>query len=69
MLFDKNKFEYKIFLFFVWVVRKIKIKNNRYLAKFLAIVFYYILRLRRKVVIKKTTDIWLNFWLLFSIIY
>jgi KDO2-lipid IV(A) lauroyltransferase len=52
MLFDKNKFEYKIFLFFVWVVRKIKIKNNRYLAKFLAIVFYYILRLRRKVVIK-----------------
>lgn len=52
MSFDKNKYEFKIFSFFVWLVRKIGAKNVKYLAKVLAFLFFYILRVRRKVVFK-----------------
>ncbi len=52
MSLDKNKLEYYVFLFFVWFIKKIGTKRIRYLAKFLAILFYYVLRIRRKVVIK-----------------
>lgn len=51
MSLDKNKLEYIVFLFFVRLIKKIGQKRIRYLAKFLAILFYYFLRIRRKVVI------------------
>ncbi len=52
MRFDKNKFEFAIFTFFVRVVNKSGYKKIRFYAKVLAFIFYHILRLRRTVVIK-----------------
>ncbi|HPN39223.1 MAG TPA: lysophospholipid acyltransferase family protein [Melioribacteraceae bacterium] len=52
MLFDKNKFEFSVFSFFVRLVHKIGTQKIKYLAKILAFIFYYVLRLRLKVVKK-----------------
>lgn len=52
MFKNKNDFEFTIFSFAVKLVNSIGLKNIRYFAKFLAALFYHVLRIRRDVVFK-----------------
>ncbi|MFH0733565.1 MAG: lysophospholipid acyltransferase family protein [bacterium] len=52
MFKDKNSFEFAIFKFAIKIVNIIGLKNIKYFAKFLAAIFYHVLRIRRDVVIK-----------------
>lgn len=50
-MFDKNKFEYAIFFLFSQITRIFGFNGIKYFAKIVAVIFYYVLKIRRKVVL------------------
>lgn len=48
---DKNRIEYIVFIAFSQAARIIGINNLRYFAKFIALIFFYLIPVRKKVVL------------------